>query len=104
MKIISGKDFEKETAKGVTIVDFFATWCGPCRMMAQILEEVAEENPEFNIVKIDVDKDEKLARKFGIMSIPTILIMQDGVMAEKHIGLMPKEDLVDLVKSYLGNN
>ncbi len=100
MKEISGKDFEKEVEKGVTIVDFFATWCGPCKMMSIIMEEVQEENPDFHIIKIDVDKDEKLARKFGIMSIPTIVIMKDGQMQEKHVGLMQKDDLVDLVKSF----
>ncbi len=101
MKIISGKEFEKETKEGLIIVDFFATWCGPCKMMAVVLEEIQEEHPDFKIVKIDVDKDEALARKFGIMSIPTIIIMQNGEMMEKHVGFMQKDDLVDLVNSYL---
>lgn len=95
------KQFEEATKTGVTIVDFFATWCGPCRMMSLVLEEINEEHPDFNIVKVDVDTNEVLARKFGVMSIPTIVIMKDGKQVEKHIGLMQKEDLVDIVESYL---
>lgn len=99
MKHINEAQFEDETKKGLTVVDFFATWCGPCRMMGQILEEVEETNPEIKIVKIDVDENPNLARKFGIMSIPTIIVMKDGVMAGKHVGLMQADDFVKFVKS-----
>lgn len=101
MKIIKQNEFEEEVKSGVTVVDFFATWCGPCRAMGMILEELQENNPDFHIVKVDVDESEALARKFGILSIPTIIIMQDGKMMEKHVGLMDGEDLENLVKSYL---
>lgn len=100
MKHINEAQFEDETKKGLTVVDFFATWCGPCRMMGQILEEVEETNPEIKIVKIDVDENPNLARKFGIMSIPTIIVMKDGEMAGKHVGLMQADDFVEFVKSY----
>ncbi len=100
MKHINEAQFEDETKKGLTVVDFFATWCGPCRMMGQILEEVEETNPEIKIVKIDVDENPNLARKFGIMSIPTIVVMKDGEMAGKHVGLMQADDFVEFVKSY----
>lgn len=99
MKHINEAQFEDETKKGLTVVDFFATWCGPCRMMGQILEEVEETNPEIKIVKIDVDENPNLARKFGIMSIPTIVVMKDGEMAGKHVGLMQADDFVEFVKS-----
>lgn len=99
MKHINEAQFEDETKKGLTVVDFFATWCGPCRMMGQILEEVEETNPEIKIVKIDVDENPNLARKFGIMSIPTIIVMKDGEMAGKHVGLMQADDFVEFVKS-----
>ncbi len=101
MKQINANEFDEEVKSGVTVVDFFATWCAPCRMMGIILEEVSEEHPEFNIVKVDVDQNEALARKFGVMSIPTIVIMRDGKQVEKHVGLMQKDDLVDLVKSHI---
>ena len=99
MKHINEAQFEDETKKGLTVVDFFATWCGPCRMMGQILEEVEETTPEITIVKIDVDENPNLARKFGIMSIPTIVVMKDGEMAGKHVGLMQADDFVEFVKS-----
>lgn len=101
MKQINANEFDEEVKSGVTVVDFFATWCAPCRMMGMVLEEVSEEHPEFNIVKVDVDQNEALARKFGVMSIPTIVIMRDGKQVEKHVGLMQKDDLVDLVKSHI---
>lgn len=100
MKHINEAQFEDETKQGLTVVDFFATWCGPCRMMGQILEEVEETNPEIKIVKIDVDENPNLARKFGIMSIPTIIVMKDGEMAGKHVGLMQADDFVEFVKSH----
>lgn len=102
MKQINEKDFDNEIKKGLAVVDFFATWCGPCRMMGPILEE-ADKGLEgkVNFIKVDVDENEKLARKFGIMSIPTIIIFENGEQREKHIGLWQKEDMLDEIKSYL---
>ena len=88
MEIISEKNFEEKVGKGVVLVDFFANWCGPCRMMGPILEEVKEElGDKVEIFKIDVDEDNKLARKFAVMSIPSMFIFVDGQEQEKHIGL-----------------
>ena len=93
MKIIKQNEFENEVKQGVTVVDFFATWCGPCRAMGMILEEVQENNPDFHIIKVDVDECENLARKFGILSIPTIIIMQDGKMMENMLDLWKAKTL-----------
>ena len=102
MEILNSKNFEEKTKKGVVLVDFFATWCGPCRMMAPILEEVSSELSEkLAIYKVDVDEDERLARSFGIMSIPTLILFVNGEIKEKHVGLMMKNELVDLVHRYL---
>lgn len=98
MEVISEKDFQKTIEKGLVFVDFFATWCAPCRMMGMILEEVEEElGDSVKIIKVDVDKDEKLARSFGIMSIPTTILFKDGKEVDKHIGLMQKERVIELI-------
>lgn len=102
MEIISGKNFDEKIKNGVVLVDFFATWCGPCRMMGPILDEVKEElGEQVEIFKVDVDEDEKLARKFGIMSIPSLFIFADGKEQEKHVGLWAKNDVVEALKKYI---
>ncbi len=102
MKIITEKEFDKATEKGLVLVDFFATWCGPCRMMAIILEDIAKElEGKVEIYKVDVDNDEKLARKFGILSIPTLIFFENGKVMEKHVGLWQKEDCLDYIGSFL---
>ncbi len=102
MKEIEEKDFESEVKEGVTLVDFFATWCMPCRMMGQILEDIGQElGNKVKIVKVDVDKNENLARKYGVMSIPTLYIFKDGKDKEKHIGVWQAEDCITTLKKYL---
>lgn len=99
MKIINEKEFEKEIQEGTVLVDFFATWCMPCRMMSQILEEVDRElDGKGKIVKVDVDQNENLARKFGVMSIPTLVLFKDGKMVSKNVGVMQKNDCLNLFK------
>lgn len=102
MKIVNDGEFKQITKEGVTLVDFFATWCGPCRIMAGILEEVAKDlEGKANVVKVDVDEEEDLARSFGILSIPTLMIFKNGQAVEKHVGVWAKEDCVKSVKKYL---
>jgi len=102
MEIITEKDFNEKIKKGVVVVEFFATWCGPCRMMTPILEDIKTElGDSVEIYKVDVDEDQKLARSFGIMSIPTLFIFVDGQLKEKHIGLWMKDDMLTVLKSYL---
>lgn len=98
MKIINEKEFDSEIKEGVVIVDFFATWCGPCRMMAGVLEQADKELQGVKILKVDVDESEKLARKFGVMSIPTIILFKDGKEVDSHIGLMSMQQLRDFVE------
>ena len=102
MRTVEEKDFENEVKKGLTLVDFYATWCGPCRIMGNMLPEIEEQVGEnVNIIKVDVDDAENLARKLGIMSIPTLMIFKDGEMVEKHIGLWQVDDCVQTIKIYM---
>lgn len=102
MKQINEKEFESCIKEGICVVDFFATWCGPCRMMSPILEDADKElEGKVRFFKVDVDDNEGLAKKFGIMSIPTIIIFENGELRQKHIGLWQREDMVDTISSYL---
>jgi thioredoxin 1 len=101
MEQIQSEDFKSKVLenKKPVLVDFTATWCGPCRMLGPILEQVAEENNgEFDIVKIDVDECEDLAREFGIMSIPTLIVFKDGKPIKREIGLRNKSAIFELMK------
>ena len=84
-------------AKGEVLVDFFATWCGPCNMLAPILEQVANENPELTIAKVDVDEVGALAQRYGVASIPTLLYFKDGELKNRGLGFMPKPKLLALI-------
>ena len=103
MRIIKEDEFNKITAgKKPVLVDFFATWCGPCRMLAPTLEQIeAEGNGSYEIVKVDVDESQELARKFGIMSVPTMIIFKDGQEMEKMVELRSKSMIVDTLKKYI---
>ena len=90
----NSKSFEAQTSNGLVLVDFFANWCGPCKMIAPVLEEMAKEDDSFNIVKVDVDVEQELAMKFGVMSIPTLVLFKDGKPVSQKLGFMPKELLL----------
>ena len=90
-------NFNELISNGEVLVDFFATWCGPCRMLGPVLEEVSSDRVEVKIVKIDVDECPNLARSFGVMSVPTLILFKDGKEVSKENGFMPKEELVDWI-------
>ena len=79
------------------LLDFFATWCGPCRMIAPILEEIAEEREDIKVCKVDVDEQPALASQYGIVSIPTLLVFRDGQVVNQAQGAMPKAKLLELL-------
>ena len=90
--------FNNETAKGKVLVDFFATWCGPCKMLAPVLEKVAREHEEINVLKIDVDEVPDVAAKYGIRSIPTLILFEDGKAVDMKLGYMPEESVLRFAK------
>ncbi|GAB6169771.1 thioredoxin [Clostridium carnis] len=100
---VSEVDFNAEVLnyKGVVLVDFWATWCGPCKMLAPVLEEVAKEVTNAKFVKVDVDANPNLANKYQIASIPTLMIMKNGAPVETLVGFMPKDALKAAVIKHL---
>ncbi|MDF2606754.1 MAG: trx [Bacillales bacterium] len=103
MAIVSATDqtFTSEVTSGLTLVDFWAPWCGPCRMIAPVLEEIDSEMADVvKIVKVDVDQNQQTAADYGVMSIPTIILMKDGQKVDQVIGFKPKEELVKLINAH----
>ena len=84
--------FDNAVSQGVTLVDFWASWCGPCKMLSPTIDQLAETyDGKARIAKIDVDAEPNLARRFGVMSIPTVIILKDGVEVDRKVGLMPAD-------------
>ena len=102
MKVINKAEFEQITKEGVVLVDFFATWCGPCKMLAPVLEELAEDmEGKAEIVKVDVDQEGDLAMKFGIMSFPTMIVFKNGEAVKQISGYQPKTQLANILNQLL---
>ncbi|CAH0535231.1 Thioredoxin [Oscillospiraceae bacterium] len=98
---LTGKNFEQEVllAKEPVLVDFWATWCGPCRMLAPVIEEIANEYAgKVKVGKVNVDDERELALEYGVSSIPTVMVFQNGEVKETSVGYRPKEEIEQLLK------
>lgn len=85
-------------AAPLAMVDFWASWCGPCRMLSPLVDEVAEENPSIKVGKVNVDEEPELAQQFRVMSIPTLVVIRDGKIVSQAMGVQPKATILDMIK------
>ena len=98
MEIINSSQFEEKTAEGVVLIDFYADWCGPCKMLAPELEKVSEElADQLKIYKVNVDDNMELARKFNVVSIPNLVLFKDGEPISQTMGFQPKDKLIEFI-------
>ncbi|PCF32786.1 thioredoxin [Staphylococcus delphini] len=104
MAIVEVKDsnFDEQIQSGVKLVDFWATWCGPCKMIAPVLEDLASDyEGKADILKLDVDQNQATAAKFEVMSIPTLIVFKDGQPVDKVVGFQPKENLAQVLDKHV---
>lgn len=99
IKSVNKNNFEKEVLdyKGIVLADFNADWCGPCRMLRPILDEIASENDEYKIVSINIDDEDELALKYQVSSIPCLVLFKDGKEIDRSVGLRPKDEIEDML-------
>ena len=96
---VTKENYEEIKNSGKTVLlDFYADWCGPCKMVSPIVDQISEEHPEYLVGKINVDDEDELSESFGVMSIPTLVVLKGGEIAEKSIGFIPKEKILELLK------
>lgn len=96
---ITEENFQTEviSSKQPVLLDFWASWCGPCRMLAPVIDEIAGERPDIKVGKINIDEEPELASQFGIMSIPTLVVMKEGEAVSQAVGVRPKSQILELL-------
>ena len=96
---INNQNFHEEVMKSEkpVLVDFWASWCGPCRMVGPIIDEIAAEHPEYKVVKINIDEEPELASQYRVVSIPTLLVMKDGQVVQQSVGARPKNQILAMM-------
>lgn len=97
---VNKNNFEElVNSEKTVLIDFYADWCGPCRMVSPIVDEIAEEHPEYLVGKINVDDEPELAMKFGVVSIPTLVVMKNGEVVDQQAGARPKAQILSMLES-----
>lgn len=99
LKVTKDNYYEVKNSDKTVLLDFYADWCGPCRMVGPIVDEIAQENPDILVGKVNVDEEQELASAFGVMSIPTLVVMRNGEVVNKSMGAKPKAAIMALIDS-----
>ena len=97
---VTSENFKQEVlnSEKIVLIDFYADWCGPCKMLSGIVEQFASENENIKVVKINVDDEQDLAIEYGVMSIPTLVVIRNGQEVNRSVGLVSKDDILNIVK------
>ena len=96
---VTKDNFNEVKNSGKTVLlDFYADWCGPCKMVSPMVDQIAEEHPEYVVGKVNVDDEDELSEDFGVMSIPTLVVLKGGEVAQKSVGVIPKDKILELLK------
>ncbi len=100
LQILNETNFKQfiEEKRGTVLVDFYADWCGPCKMLSPVLEKISKENEDIEIVKVNVDESSSLAEEYGVVNIPTMVFLKDSEIAHVQVGLLPEVEILNLLK------
>ena len=101
MRVIETEQFSQEIEQGTVVVDFFATWCPPCKMLEPVLNEVSQEITQAKFIKVDIDQSMKLAQQHNITTVPTVMVFKDGKPVDSLVGFIPKENITKLISQHI---
>lgn len=101
IKVLGTKNFKPAIRRGITLVDFWAPWCGPCKMVAPVMNEIAETEERVTVAKVNVDKQQQLARKYKVRNIPTLIMFRDGAEVRRYVGVKAKKFILKEIETVL---